>query len=342
MRHVILLATSALLTISACAGTPAPPSPASGPLLPSPAAPGSPVPAGGSDSPTATATLPPGVSAIIEVASGPIVLAASQDAVWVEAHRADIVTRVDPMQNIEVAKLMDVSAHCAVVEGGGFIWSTHASRGTATKIDPKSDAVTGTIKLSDACGVGADANDVWVTSPGAGKAVRYDAGTLAEKASVELGDLPFETVVGDEAVWAFGEAGGGTIWRIDPATNSVASNVAVPMAGGGLRLGFGSAWMAAREARAVYRIDPATTKVVATIQLPGLVGGIGVGPDAVWASGFGDGSIHRIDPATNAISGTFATTFGNLGPPLVAFDSVWVGALDANLLLRLDPMAFGR
>jgi hypothetical protein len=70
------------------------------------------------------------------------------------------------------------------------------------------------------------------------------------------------------------------------------------------------------------------------------IGGIGVGSDEIWASGFGDGMIYRIDPATNSVAGSLSTNFGNLGPPLVAFESIWVGALDHNVVLRIDPAAF--
>ena len=89
----------------------------------------------------------------------------------------------------------------------------------------------------------------------------------------------------------------------------------------------------------VYRIDPATNTVRATIRMPSAVGGLAVGPDAIWTSGWGDGTVYRIDPATNEISGSISTGFGNLGPPMVAFDSVWVSAMDRNVVLRIDPAA---
>ena len=49
--------------------------------------------------PTEGDGLPPGVLAIVHVAEGPITLAATADPIWVEAHRADILTRIDPSQH---------------------------------------------------------------------------------------------------------------------------------------------------------------------------------------------------------------------------------------------------
>src|SRR5687767_15022960 len=69
--------------------------------------------------PTATASTP-GILAIVPVADGPIILAATAHSIWVEAHRANIVTRINPSQNKEVARLKDAPVHCNVVSGGGF------------------------------------------------------------------------------------------------------------------------------------------------------------------------------------------------------------------------------
>lgn len=47
------------------------------------------------------------IVATIATAGGPIELAATDDAVWVENHRANFVSRIDPAQNLEVAQLTD-------------------------------------------------------------------------------------------------------------------------------------------------------------------------------------------------------------------------------------------
>jgi DNA-binding beta-propeller fold protein YncE len=279
------------------------------------------------------------------VARGPINLAATSDSIWVESHRQNIVTRIDPLLNKEVARLNDAKVHCNVVSGGGFVWATRANAdsgaGRVTKIDPVSGTVVGSFELGTACGVSADNSDLWVTSPMLAQAVRYDAATLKERAVIPLGQDVFEITIGPEAVWASGESGGGTVWRIDPATNQVVATISLsdstPI---GILTAFGSVWVGSRGTGMLYRIDPATNTVSETIKVNGSIGGIGAGPDAIWASGFEDGTIYRIDPATNSVTGSLATRYLTLGPPLVAFESIWVAALEQDAVLRVDPAAF--
>lgn len=333
-----ILAAVALVS-SSCGGAAAPsapgPSPASG--APASVAPTSP---GATLAPTATAArVPEGVIALISTAGGPIGLAATDKAIWVENHRAEYLSQIDPEQNVEIAKFTKVQAHCDIAAGAGFVWVTRAATSIVSKVDPASGNKLGTISLRTPCGIDADDRDVWVASPGLGTVVRYDPATLAERASISVPD-PFWVAIGPEAVWVAGEADGGTLYRINPATNKVAATVSVPNPfSTGLAVAHGAVWVPARDQLVIYRIDPATNKVVATIKLPSQIGGIGVGPDAIWSSGFGDGKVYRIDPKTNAITGSLSTGLGNLGPPIVAFGSVWVAALDRNLVARIDPAA---
>jgi DNA-binding beta-propeller fold protein YncE len=325
--------TLVALTVAACAVSPGPSTP------PAPTASTFPDAAPASGTPSA-AVLPAGVVSIIPVAGGPIGLAATTDSIWVENHRTNSLSRIDPAENVEAERLDAVPVHCDVAAGGGFVWTTQASGGIATKVDPESGETAGEVLLPEACGVAADDEDVWIVSPGAGTVVRYDPETLEERASIPLGDMSFWVAIGPEAVWAAGEADGGTLWRIDPETNTVVASISVPNPfSTGVEVGHGSVWVPARDNKVIYRIDPATNEVATTIQMPSAIGGIGVGPDAVWSSGFGDGKVYRIDPATNEVTGSIDTGLGNLGPPLVAFDSVWVGALDRNVVARLDPEA---
>jgi DNA-binding beta-propeller fold protein YncE len=294
--------------------------------------------------PKATASTS-GILAVVPVARGPITLAATSDSIWVESHRLNIVTRIDPAQNKEVARLKDAPVHCSLFSGGGFVWASEANAdtgaGRVTKIDPASGTVVGSIDLNTACGISADNTDLWVTSPMLSQVVRYDAATLQQRAVIPVGKDIFEVKIGPEAVWVSGESSGGMVWRIDPATNQVVASIStsdsMPV---GLEVAFGSVWVGSRGQGVIYRIDPTTNTVAETIKVNGSIGGIGVGPDAIWASGFEDGTIYRIDPATNSVSGSLATTYLTLGPPLVAFESIWVGALEQDVVLRIDPAAF--
>ncbi|MEO7203545.1 MAG: hypothetical protein ABIZ52_00880 [Candidatus Limnocylindrales bacterium] len=286
--------------------------------------------------------LPAAIVAVIETGEGPIELAATSDAIWVEIHRGGFASQIDPIRNIEAKQLLNTRVHCDIAAGAEFVWATQASGSVVTKIDPTSAEPVSETPLTDACGVAADDHDVWVVSPGLGALVRFDPTTMTERASIALAPGAFFVAIGPEAVWCVGEADGGIVWRVDTATNEVVATIPVeiPFASG-IEVGFGSVWVPARDKRVIYRIDPATNAVAATIELPGAIGGIGIGADAVWASGFGNGTVYRIDPVTNSIAASLETGFGNLGPPIAVFDSVWVAALDRNAVLRLDPAAIG-
>jgi DNA-binding beta-propeller fold protein YncE len=332
--------TAIALVICACGGAAGPSAPVGSPApngLPS----ARPAPTA-SPAPTVTAApLPHGVIAFVPTpGGGPIELAASDSAIWVENHRTENLSQIDPEQNVEIARFPNVQAHCDIATGAGFVWVTRAATSIVSKVDPASGNKVDTVGLRDACGVDADDEDVWVASPGLGKVVRSEAATLDERASVAVGPNPFWVAIGPEAVWVAGEADGGTLYRINSATNKVVASISVPNPfATGVAVGHGAVWVPARDRHVIYRIDPATNSVAVTIQLPTLIGGIGVGSDAIWSSGFGDGKVYRIDPATNAITGSIDTGLGNLGPPIEAFGSIWVAALDRNVVARIDPAA---
>jgi len=283
-------------------------------------------------------SLPDGIQAAIPVGEGPITLAATGDAIWVELHRASMLSKVDPGTGSEVAQFDRIPVHCDVRVGRGYVWASKANVNLVSKIDPDTGDVVADVSVISACGLAVDDHDLWVTNPGEGRAIRFDPDTLAERASVDLDKGVFGIAIGSGAVWAQGEAGGGTVWRIDPATNAVSAEIVAPGASG-IAVGFDSVWVAARERAMVYRIDPATNSVAATIDLAGPIGGIGVGLDGVWVSGFGGGWVSKIDPESDQLTGSFATGYVHLGPPITAFGSVWVAALDENIVLRIDPAA---
>lgn len=224
--HRILAAAALTLSLVGCSGrggAPTPTTEASSEASPTVAAP----------------TLPPGTVTEIPVAEGPNTLTATANAIWVEGHRANIVSRIDPATDREVERLEDVTAHCVVSSGGGAVWATNAHADVVTKVDPENGAVLGKIEIPDACGVAADEQDLWIVSPGLGRVFRYDVATLTREAEIELGPSPFLVAIGTDAIWVAGEASGGILYRIDPATNTKVSEISVktPFASG-LAVGF--------------------------------------------------------------------------------------------------------
>src|SRR6185503_13240984 len=177
------------LLVSACGG--ATPSAPGSPPAPSALASLAPSSAGATPAATATAgPLPAGVIAFIPTAGGPIGLAATNGAIWVENHRMDYLSQIDPERNVEIARFPKVQVHCDIAAGGGYVWVTRAATSIVSKVDPASGDKLGTVGLRDACGIDVDDKDVWVASPGLGTVVRYDPATLAERASISVGPNP--------------------------------------------------------------------------------------------------------------------------------------------------------
>ena len=99
---------------------------------------------------------------------------------------------------------------------------------------------------------------------------------------------------------------------------------------------FGSIWTADLGANDVRRFEPATMRELARIEVQGAAWFV-VADDALWVSQEAGTGLTRIDPATNRA----VAHVGDVRPcgaPVVAFDSIWVWACDADAYLRIDPV----
>ncbi len=138
------------------------------------------------------------------------------------------VLKLDPATGAVLARIPH-SGGASIAVGSGAIWVVDTSAGAVTRIDPARNRVSATIRVgSNPIGVAVGANAVWVaderTSGGATIAVdslsRIDPATnvVAATIAVDHGPSPILFVAG--AVWVANDADG-TVWGIDPLTNSV-------------------------------------------------------------------------------------------------------------------------
>jgi outer membrane protein assembly factor BamB len=165
-------------------------------------------------------------------------------------------------------------------------------------------------------------------------------------ATIPVGGDPVDVLVSQGAVWV--AAGQGTVSRIDPATGTTTSRVAVgprPR----LAAGFGSIWAANNDPSGVTvsRIDARTGQLAATIPISVTAPAVkptqlAVGAGAVWviASNIATNQLLRIDPATN--QATPVSTVGEfMGSGIaVAGGLVWISGRDdsgVSQLLRVNP-----
>jgi outer membrane protein assembly factor BamB len=164
-------------------------------------------------------------------------------------------------------------------------------------------------------------------------------------ATIPVGGDPSDVLVSEGAVWV---AAGQGVLRIDPATATTTSRVAVgPQPR--LAAGFGSIWAANNDPSgvSVTRIDARTGQPAATIPIPVTAPAVkptqlAVGAGAVWviASDIAANQLLRIDPATN--QATPVSTVGEfMGSGIsVAGGLVWISGRDdsgVSQLLRVNP-----
>ena len=114
-----------------------------------------------------------------------------------------------------------------VVLGQGAVWVANKVDNSLSRLDPQTNRVVATIAASDGVAdlaVGSDA--VWTGGDrrGVARVVRIDSRTNRVVATVPVTHQPAGLAVTDDAVWVTSFVGG-TLWRIDPHTNTVTATV---------------------------------------------------------------------------------------------------------------------
>jgi streptogramin lyase len=151
-------------------------------------------------------------------------------------------------------------------------------------------------------GLASGLDALWATNSDAQLLYRVDPGTLKLVAEIEAGFAPKGVLATPEGVWV-ADVHGGTVLRVDAATNEVADTVEVGPAGPSgpnwLADGLGSIWVDIPNNGTVTRFDPSTLQIQAAIAPPqGFTpcGGFAIEPEAVWLTSCVAGKLMaRID-----------------------------------------------
>ena len=276
-------------------------------------------------------------------------IAVGGGAVWVANMNPRTVTRIDPATNAVVATIPlgepdYLWGPTRLAFAHDSLWALDGKSNSVLRIDPQASRVVASIPLgtptqvsTGALGIVATSDAVWVANrwptteaPG-GSVVRIDPQSNRIVARLALGSNPegfgpTAITAGSSAIWV-GVPSTRSIVRIDPATDSVATEVPkLHCAGGQLAADESSVWVA--DCTSVRRIDTGTNAVATTLPVPRATGmgvlGIAFGLGSIWAQA---GPLVRIDPASGAVTGVlpledvlvdcaYSIAFG--------FDSVWV------------------
>jgi YVTN family beta-propeller protein len=287
-------------------------------------------------------------------------LAVGGGAVWVANMNPRTVTRIDPGTNAVVATIPlgepdFLWGPTRVAFAHGSLWALDGKSSSVYRIDPETNRVIAIIPLGSptqvsvaSLGIAATADSVWVTNRWGteempdGSIVRIDPQSnhivmrLALGASPEQGG-PTAIAADSGAIWV-GVPSTKSVFRVNPATNSVVAEVPkLHCAGGQLATDGSNLWVA--DCTAVHRIDTRSNAIAQTIPMPRATGqgvlGVAVGLGSVWVQA---GPLVRINPASGAVIGVMALEDvwnDCLYSIAFGFDSVWVRQFDR--IVRIQP-----
>ena len=244
------------------------------------------------------------VTNTVSIRGSPVALSVGERAVWVaSSSQGDgTLTEIDA-QSGRVRRIFSLgySDPVDVAADQGAIWVAAAdvARGNAVlRIRPATGEVIATIPFPKKLGsIGVGEGSVWVAGAGGSllggveNAVwRIDPDKNEVVATIRVVD-PADLSVGEGAVWVL-QIGPGSVAKIDPATNRVATRIRRGTFNGRIAAGGGSVWVTNWNAGEVSHIDPNTDSIVAKFKLlpartgsplPGPVD-VAVGAEGVWVS----------------------------------------------------------
>jgi streptogramin lyase len=235
------------------------------------------------------------------------------DSLWAPTNQH--LLRIDPKTG-RVAKIaIGRGRYRGVAIGDDAVFVPNTGDDTISKVDPKTNQAVATFAVplgKDSEGsIGVSGDALWVvTDPGApdrdGVLSRLELTAGATVATIAVPADSHGVLYQDGSVWVT-SAGGNSVTKIDPMSNSAAAPIAVDAGPRFLTGGGGAVWVLSQGTGKVTRISTSTGKVVAVIDVgaPGPGGDISFGEGGVWVATFGV-PVIKIDPETNAVVARFA------------------------------------
>ena len=239
-----------------------------------------------------------------------------------------------------------VAAPIALASDGTTIWLFTADN-HLLRIDPQTNAVAASVQLDLASdsfqALAGDRTALWMTDWNKSQVVRFDPRTLRSITSIDTAGPSKGLLLSGGTLWV-ANTRGGSVERIDPATNTVVARITAGPAGPSgpnwLAEGLGSVWVSVPNNRSVVRISVARGTLAATIPIAGSVnpcGGLAAGSSAVWVTSCAGGSfVGQIDPSTNTPVGELDLGGSSYTFALVG-DRAWISP-ERGPLVRLDPV----
>jgi YVTN family beta-propeller protein len=272
------------------------------------------------------------------VRGGPDWLAITEDSVWTNSMRTDMIFRMDASTD-KVVAAVPISRPCSgFAVAAGTLWSPSCGDKAIYRIDLKTNQIVGKVPVGPANnegGIAFGAGSAWMPSDPKGVVSRIDPATNKVIAEAPVPPDSFTAVFGYGLVWVSSTAKS-VVSVISPATNKVIAEIPVGANPRFMAAGEGYVWTLNQGTGTVTKIDPRTLKVVASIEvgLPGAGGDIAAGEGAVWVTQK-TVPMSRIDPNTNAVT---AQLYGPGGDAMrIGHGYVWLSNGREGRVWRFRP-----
>lgn len=217
------------------------------------------------------------------------------------------------------------------------LWVSNGPKNTVHRIDARTNAQT-TIEVGPrpCSGLAQGFGSVWVplcgergTGKGKGLA-RVDLKTRKLIATIPVGPADSEggLTVSKDSVWILSDPKG-ILTRIDPKTNQVKAEIAVPAGSVAAAFAEGAIWVTANQSGKLVKIDAKTNSVLKEIEVGPQPRFLTAGGGSVWTVNQGDGTITRVNAKSDAIEAKIEAGIpGGGGEVSYGRGGLWVTVFD--------------
>lgn len=282
------------------------------------------------------AGLPDGVEASISVGqpgAAPVPVVVAYGSVWVGAHRAGQLYRIDPDHNTTTVIVLGQNVCGPLRAAADHLFAGWCDGSDQTKVvDPATNTVVASMTASEVFGLADGA--LWAGSNDGLELLKIDPSTYRTVATYPVAAT--EGVVGDGRLWVAGELGSdgeyhGVIDEIDPATGAVVATIHTPTTSQAMMMGYvdGVLWLHGSADPFLVRVDTSTgdsTQVALTSDHPSYFeeNPPVVGMGSLWLR-LSPSTVARLDPRTGTQLGVYpADPAGGGGYPAAGLGSLWV------------------
>jgi virginiamycin B lyase len=223
------------------------------------------------------------------------------------------------------------------------VWVASTKPYNIVRIDPATNKIVARVAISgEACsGLAFGFESVWVPICGNKPAlVRIDAAKNTISATLPIAPAGPEggVTAGGDSVWMVSD-NNGTLFRVDPSTDSVRQTVLIPPGSFNPVFSGGTVWITGMESNILTAVDATSGKVLESIPVGSKPRFLAAGAGSIWTLNQGDGTVSRVDERSRTLVATIQAGIPGTGGDIdYGADSVWTSVFEVPLT-RIDAKA---